>query len=164
MRSHWVVLILSPGFLTLLLLGCNPPPTGTSVAEPEDRGPPWFEDITDKVGIDFVHDAGPPDDTFRLPQIIGSGVALFDCDGDGLLDLYFVSNGGPMGRPSQLYRQKPGGTFENVSKDSGLGCSSTRAVGSSATSRRTPASTTLPGGPRPPSSTTTATASSTLWS
>ncbi|MGH7173139.1 MAG: CRTAC1 family protein, partial [Gemmataceae bacterium] len=55
-----------------------------------------------------------------LPQIIGSGCALFDMDGDGRLDLYLVNNGGPKGRPNALYRQKGDGTFQNVSKGSGL--------------------------------------------
>src|SRR5207237_4821397 len=44
----------------------------------------------------------------------------FDFDGDGRLDLYFVSNGGPNGKPNRLYHQKADGTFEDVSRGSGL--------------------------------------------
>jgi hypothetical protein len=51
---------------------------------------------------------------------MGSGVALFDFDGDGLLDVYLLNNGGPKGRPNQLFRQARPGTFVNVSKGSGL--------------------------------------------
>jgi hypothetical protein len=100
----------------LVLLGCARPP-----AAPEaPTGPVWFEDVTDKLGIDFVHDPGPLDGTYPLPQTTGSGVALFDCDGKGRLAIYLLNNGGPKGRPNQLYLQRPDGTFANASRGSGL--------------------------------------------
>jgi hypothetical protein len=92
--------------------GQTPPPA-------EKTEPPWFEDVTNKVGLDFVHDAGVSG-KYLMPEVVGSGGALFDCDGDGRLDIYLVNNGGPKGRPNQLYRQQPDGTFENISKGSGL--------------------------------------------
>ena len=83
-------------------------------------GPPWFEDVTDQVGIDFVHDAGPTGDYF-MPASIGSGAALFDFDGDGLLDLYLLQNGGPDSHSTnRLYKQRPDGHFKDVSAGSGL--------------------------------------------
>jgi hypothetical protein len=82
-------------------------------------GPPWFTDVSESSGLSFVHDAGPIGNYF-FPQIMGSGVALFDMDGDGLLDVYLLNNGGPKGRPNQLFRQLPDGTFADVSKGSGL--------------------------------------------
>jgi hypothetical protein len=85
----------------------------------EPAGPPWFVDVTEESGLDFVHDAGPLGSYF-MPQIMGSGAALFDFDGDGRLDLYLLNNGGPRGRPNQLFQQQPDGTFRNVSKGSGL--------------------------------------------
>jgi hypothetical protein len=90
--------------------------TGTGTA----TGPPWFADVTDEVGLDFTHDPGPIDGKYFMPQTVGSGAALFDFDGDGLLDIYLLNNGGPEGRPNQLYKQKADGTFINVSKGSGL--------------------------------------------
>ncbi len=91
----------------------SPPPAPPDV-------PPWFADVTGQVGLDFVHDPGPVDGRYFMPQIVGSGGALFDCDGDGRLDVYLVNNGGPAGRPNALFRQLEDGTFRDVSKGSGL--------------------------------------------
>jgi len=83
-------------------------------------GPAWFEDVTDRVGLDFVHDAGPTDDYF-MPASMGSGAALFDFDGDGLLDIYLLQNGGPDSPSTNwLYKQMPDGRFKDVSAGSGL--------------------------------------------
>jgi hypothetical protein len=99
-----------------LLIGCRKGPP--SPAAPLD--PPWFADATQEVGIDFRHDPGPVDGSYFMPQIVGSGIALFDFDGDGLLDVYLMNAGGPSGRTNRLYRQRRDGTFEDVSKRSGL--------------------------------------------
>jgi hypothetical protein len=86
----------------------------------EDPGPPWFEDVTDKVGLDFTHDPGPGGQYF-FPEIMGSGAALFDFDGDGRLDVYLLQNAGPKSASkNRLYKQKPDGTFQDVSAGSGL--------------------------------------------
>jgi hypothetical protein len=80
---------------------------------------PWFKDITEESGIRFVHDAGPTGSWF-MPQIMGSGAALFDFDGDGRLDIYLIHNGGPSGKRNQLFHQEKDGTFKDVSAGSGL--------------------------------------------
>ncbi|HEV3116897.1 MAG TPA: CRTAC1 family protein [Gemmataceae bacterium] len=99
-------------------LGCGKSPS--PVPEPS-LPPPWFEDVTEQAGLDFVHDAGPLSEAnFFMPQIVGSGAALFDFDGDGLLDIYLLNNGGPNGRCNRLFKQLPGGTFKDVSAGSGL--------------------------------------------
>jgi hypothetical protein len=112
------------GFLGLSLLGlgalgagCRQPPTP---AHAPPAGPPWFEDVTERVGLDFVHDAGPVDDRYFMPQQVGSGAALFDFDGDGRLDVLLLQNGGPKGKKNGLYRQRPDGTFQDVSAGSNL--------------------------------------------
>src|SRR5262245_25623285 len=72
--------------------------------EAPDDTPPWFADVTDEVGLDFTHDAGPVGDYF-MPQIMGSGAAFLDFDNDGLLDIYLIQNGGPeSGAHNRLYR------------------------------------------------------------
>ncbi|HEV3262889.1 MAG TPA: CRTAC1 family protein [Gemmataceae bacterium] len=78
-------------------------------------------DVTDKAGLDFTHDAGPVGDKYFMPQIIGSGAALFDFDQDGRLDILLVQNGGPKsGSTNRLFHQGRNGRFTDVSKGSGL--------------------------------------------
>jgi hypothetical protein len=89
---------------------------GPELVEAGDR---WFADVTDEVGLDFVHDAGPLDN-YLMPQIMGSGAALFDFNNDGLLDIYLLQNGGPKGARNRLYQQLPNGRFKDVSAGSGL--------------------------------------------
>jgi hypothetical protein len=97
-------------------LGCRRSASSVPAHEPG-----WFSDVTAEVGLDFVHDVGPrPQEDYYMPQMVGSGVALFDFDNDGRLDLYLLNNGGPKGRPNQLFRQSADGRFVNVSKVSGL--------------------------------------------
>jgi hypothetical protein len=82
--------------------------------------PAWFEDVTDKVGLDFVHDAGPTGNYF-MPQVFGSGAAMF-FDPHGRLYLYLLTNGGPESpSTNRLYRRRKNGTFEDVTAGSGLG-------------------------------------------
>ena len=69
--------------------------------------------------MDFVHDTGPSGG-YRMPEIMGSGCALFDFDNDGRLDVYLVQNGGPGGPRNQLLHQETDGTFKNVSVGSGV--------------------------------------------
>ena len=105
---------------TLLALSCrHSDPDGFAGASAE---PPWFTDVTEEVGLDFLHDIGPmPLDQYFMPQLVGSGVAVFDFDNDGRLDLYFVQNGGPDSKATnRLYRQTESGRFVDVSKGSGL--------------------------------------------
>lgn len=107
------------------LSGCGnppaspPPPIKAIAASPPQ--PPWFKDVTAESGLDFVHDPGPVDGKYFMPQINGSGAALFDFDNDGRLDIYLLQFGGPDSKSKNaLYRQLPDGKFENVSEGSGL--------------------------------------------
>jgi hypothetical protein len=107
----WLLLVLLP-------LGCTR--TQQPEEDPAASGPVLFEDVSDEVGVDFVHDAGDLS-RYQLPQIHGSGVALFDFDGDGLLDIYLLTHGGPKSpSTNRLFKQLPNGTFKDVSKGSGL--------------------------------------------
>ena len=57
-----------------------------------------FSDRTKESGIDFVHFNGMSGAHF-YPEVMGSGVALFDYDNDGDLDIFFVQ--GAMLGPNQ---------------------------------------------------------------
>jgi hypothetical protein len=95
--------------------GSAPAPAGEGADEPA-----WFVDATERLGLDFVHDAGPTG-TYFLPQITGSGAALFDYDGDGRLDLLLLQGGGPDSPArNRLYHQEEDGHFRDVSAGSGL--------------------------------------------
>lgn len=121
MTRHWIshVACVLAASVFLSAVGCTSPPANV-VTEPKNLQPEWFVDVTASVGIDFTHDAGPINDQFFLPQIIGSGAALFDFDGDGKLDILLVQNGGPKGSKNKLFQQQHDGRFKDVSAASGL--------------------------------------------
>jgi hypothetical protein len=95
--------------------------------------PGRFVDITDKTGINFIHQA-PHTSRKYLIETMGSGVALFDCDNDGRLDI-FLPNGASYSDPTppgtiprktgpaywdRLFHQQPDGTFEDITRKAGL--------------------------------------------
>jgi len=60
----------------------------------------WFVDRARESGIDFVHFNGMTG-KFYQPEIMAPGVALFDFDNDGDLDVYLVQ-GSPLGTGTPL--------------------------------------------------------------
>src|SRR5437870_4386972 len=82
--------------LALAPAGCRKPPPDEDGPD-APAGPAWFEDATEAAGLDFVHDPGEIG-TYFMPQSMGSGCAFLDFDGDGLLDVYLLHQGGAKGK------------------------------------------------------------------
>jgi enediyne biosynthesis protein E4 len=92
-----------------------------------------FTDVTSELGLHFEYAASYTSRKYLI-ETMGSGVALFDYDNDGRLDI-FVVNGAPLSDPTpkgtipqkagskywnRLYHQKRDGTFEDVTEKAGL--------------------------------------------
>jgi enediyne biosynthesis protein E4 len=107
-------------------------PTAPKSAPPK-AARPQFEDVTTALGVDFQYVASHTSKKYLI-ETMGSGVALFDYDNDGRLDI-FVLNGATLADPTpkgsvpqksgpkewnRLYHQKLDGTFEDVTEKSGL--------------------------------------------
>ncbi|WP_020466863.1 CRTAC1 family protein, partial [Singulisphaera acidiphila] len=92
---------------------------------PQDPSPFRFTEIASSAGIDFRHFSGMTE-AKHFPTANGSGVALFDYDGDGKLDLYFATAtllplGTAQKGPNRLYKNLGDGQFRDVTESSGLG-------------------------------------------
>ena len=114
--------------LMLVLAGCDKPaePIRVPDAAPvEPTGPMIFEDVTKSSGIDSTYRNGEEANHYAIIESLGGGVALFDFDNDGRLDL-FAPGGGyfdgkkVLGHPGKLYRNLGEFKFEDVSKAAGL--------------------------------------------
>ncbi len=93
--------------------------------QPQDPSPFRFAEIARQAGIDFVHFSGMTAEKY-LPTSNGSGVAIFDFDGDGKLDLYFATGtllplGTARNGPNRLYKNLGDNRFQDVTGHSGLG-------------------------------------------
>ncbi len=120
-----------PGLVCALLLWL---PTCLFAQAPPDKAEPGrFIDTAEASGIHFIGVASHTTHKYLL-ETMGSGVALFDYDNDGLLDLFLV-NGAPLGDPTakgtipqkrgtedwnRLYHQRKDGSFEDVTEKAGL--------------------------------------------
>src|SRR6266852_6318707 len=74
----------------------------------------YFQDVTRGSGVDFTYHNGEEADHCTILESLGGGVALFDFDGDGLLDI-FVTGGGHLGGPdNKLIQGYPCKLYKNL--------------------------------------------------
>jgi len=91
---------------------------------PEDHPEVRFNDVADESGLRFTH--FPAARTNRLPEDMGSGVALGDVNGDGWCDLFAANVAGTFGDAasaggeSRLFLGGAGGRFRDVTAESGI--------------------------------------------
>src|SRR5215469_13754665 len=90
------------------------------------EGPIRFEEIAQRAGLKYITATGNTENK-NQPQTMVAGVALFDYDGDGYLDIYLV---GGAEIPSlqkespkywnRLFHNNRDGTFTDVTEKAGL--------------------------------------------
>lgn len=121
----------------------SPVPTGKSYATDaiirpvttasQFPSPVTFEDVSAVSGVKFRHAASVTSVKY-LPETMGGGVALFDFDNDGRLDIFFTNGAEilesmPKNKPpektntkywNRLFHQRSDGTFEDTTEKAGL--------------------------------------------
>ena len=108
-------------------------PPGTKCDVPSKSVVGKFTDVAAERGINFRYISSHTSKKYLI-ETMGAGVALFDYDNDGRLDIFLV-NGTPLQDPTpkgtipqktgpqdwnRLYHQRPDGTFEDVTEIAGL--------------------------------------------
>ncbi|MGO8748558.1 MAG: CRTAC1 family protein [Thermoguttaceae bacterium] len=96
-------------------------------ASVETEWPVRFRDVTGECGITFEHRDGSSGRHFT-PETMSAGVATFDYDGDGLIDIYFPNGAALPGvrydPPPRhaLYKNLGGWRFRDVTVQAGIAC------------------------------------------
>ena len=85
-----------------------------------------FQDVTANSGVDFVHTTGGSGMGY-LVEGVSAGIATFDYDNDGWIDIYFLNGALLQGTESEdeptnrLYRNNGDFTFSDVTAQAGVG-------------------------------------------
>src|SRR6266849_2908634 len=122
-----------PFFVAMVVSLAFPAKAQRGTSEQANKSHPKFTDVTSALGLNFRNMASHTSKKYLI-ETMGPGVALFDYDNDGRLDI-FVVNGAPLNDPTpkgtipqksgpkywnRLYHQKTDGTFEDVTEKAGL--------------------------------------------
>jgi hypothetical protein len=99
--------------------------TAVAAPSPPSAAGIVFTDITAATGITFNHVSAP--EKKYIVESMSGGVALFDFDNDGLLDVYLANSptvataADPASARSALWRNRGDGTFVDVTERAGVG-------------------------------------------
>jgi len=119
--GRWALAALA----TLAAASCRPGEQPAPADPPPAPVGPVFADVTAAAGVRFTHYNGAYGKKL-FPEIMGSGAAWFDADGDGHLDLLLLNSASLPGDPkprsatNRFYRNRGDGTFEDRTARSGL--------------------------------------------
>jgi len=103
----------------------------------QSLGVRWTSIPASQSRISWKHENGKSA-ARHLPETVGAGVAIFDYDGDGWMDIFFVNSGAadfynpPKALRHALYRNNHDGTFHDVTVRAGLGGNSGFGMGAAA--------------------------------
>jgi hypothetical protein len=130
--------------LAMLAAGtCRGQGVSSRGVKPQPRGKPSgrpfaarFTDIAQQAGLREPVIYGDVDRKTYIVEVVGCGVAFFDYDNDGWMDLLVLNGtrlgGAPPGTTNRLYKNNRNGTFTDVTAKAGLlrtGWSSAVTVG-----------------------------------
>ena len=137
---HDLVLVL---VAALTVIGCNDPaklPISSATVDkvhsdaiPAMRANPpqietlaRFSELTEANGVRFMFQDGQEAGHYAILESLGGGVALFDYDGDGALDIFLPGGGGYgphneiLGRSGALFHNVEDRTFHEVTSPAGV--------------------------------------------
>jgi len=102
-----------------------PPPRAMKAhARPGAGPPPKFVNVAQKLGLTASHISSP--EKHYVIESMSGGIGLFDCDGDGRLDI-IMANGSSVERYRKggdplvtLWHQEANGTFKDITQAAGM--------------------------------------------